>query len=198
MVYLSKKDKAAIFGMILGDGYLQSTGKRNARLRLEHSQRQKDYIMWKISLLPRLFLGKSKAVSRIHPKTKRVYHYFRHQSNSTPYLGKLRKIFYPRGKKYLPDKLPSIIKHPIALAVWYMDDGYYYPRDKSSFLYLGKVSRTEAETASKVFRIFGTENKVIDKKTKGFILYFPHRALKSLNELIGDFIIPSMRYKLPF
>ena len=55
---LTKKQNAAIVGMILGDGYLQSTGKNNARLRLEQKLDHADYLVWKISLLPKLFQGK--------------------------------------------------------------------------------------------------------------------------------------------
>ena len=43
--------KSAIIGMILGDGYLQKTGEKNARLRLEHGYKQKEYLLWKTEKL---------------------------------------------------------------------------------------------------------------------------------------------------
>src|SRR3989338_9808211 len=99
MISLSKEQKSILFGIILGDGYLQSTGKHNARLRLEHGHQQKDYLFWKVGKLSQLFQGKPVYLERVHPLTKKTYKYLRHQSQSTPYLGKIRKIFYSEGKK---------------------------------------------------------------------------------------------------
>jgi len=99
MISLSKKQKSILFGIILGDGYLQKTGKKNARLRLEHGGNQKEYLLWKVEKLGRFFQGKPKYLERIHPISRRKYSYWRHQSQSTPYLGKLRNIFYQMAKR---------------------------------------------------------------------------------------------------
>ena len=44
---ITKRQYEIILGTIMGDGYIQMTGKKNARLRFEHSEKQKDYINWK-------------------------------------------------------------------------------------------------------------------------------------------------------
>jgi len=142
MLSLSKEQKSILFGIILGDGYLQKTGKKNARLRLEHGKDQKEYLLWKVRKLGKIFQGRPKYLERIHPSTKRKYCYWRHQSQSAPFLGKLRKIFYPEGKKIIPEKLERYLS-PLTLAVWFMDDGYYYLRDKCGYLYLGNIARFE-------------------------------------------------------
>ena len=100
---LTKRQQSAVIGMILGDGYLQATGAKNARLRLEQSVKQNDYLLWKAALLPVLFQGKPVLLNPIHPKTKATYQYARQQSNASPVLGDLRKLFYPRGCKKIPD-----------------------------------------------------------------------------------------------
>ena len=195
---LTKKQKSAIIGMILGDAFLQKTGKKNARLRLEHRASHRDYLIWKMKIVPLLFQGKSVFLKRIHPVTKKMYYYVRHQSNSSPILGKLRKIFYPKGKKIIPSKLSQLLKEKIGLAIWYFDDGYYYQREKSSYLYLGRVSRQEAEIASNtIFNNFGLINRIRDKKNKGFVLYFSPTETKKLKRLIQEYTIPVMKYKLP-
>jgi len=33
------------------------------------------------------------------------------------------RLFYPQGKKRIPDLLAELLAEPLALAVWYMDDG---------------------------------------------------------------------------
>jgi hypothetical protein len=59
---VSKKQREILIGTILGDGYLQKTGKRNARLKLEHSEKQKDYIFWKYEELKNLMQDRPKRI----------------------------------------------------------------------------------------------------------------------------------------
>jgi recombination protein RecA len=196
MISLSKEQKSILIGTILGDGYLQKTGKRNARLRLEHGYRQKDYLLWKVKKLGNLFQGRPRYLERIHPKTKRKYRYYRHQSQSTPYLGKLRTLFYPTGKKKIPGQLKKFLD-PLALAVWYMDDGYYYPRDKCSYLYLGDIKKEEAEIVKKaLFEKFGLVVR-IKRKKRGYALYFSPQETQKLKKLIKEFVLVQLKYKLP-
>ena len=197
---LTKKQKSALIGMILGDGYLQKTGKRNARLRLEHKVSHIEYLIWKAKLLPRLFGGKPQILERKHPLTKRIYRYARWQSNSSPILGKLRKLFYPDpdNKKKIPENLEQLLKDDIAFAIWFYDDGYYFPRNKCSYLYLGKVSLKEAQIAQKaIAQKFNILSKLLDKKDKGYVIYFPSSENKKIKEILQKYYIPIMAYKIP-
>src|SRR3989344_8577741 len=99
---LTRNQEAILVGSVLGDAFLQKTGARNARLRFEHGAKQKKYLLWKVKALTRFFQGKPTHLSRVHPKTKATYEYWRAQSNATPELGKLRVVFYPKGKKQIP------------------------------------------------------------------------------------------------
>ena len=195
MIHLSLTQKQIIYGIILGDGHLQKTGKKNARLRLEHGKNQKEYLFWKVDQFKKIFQGKPKYMERIHPKSKGKYGYWRHQSVSTPYLGKLRRIFYPQDKKQIPNDLKKYLS-PRTLAVWYMDDGYFYSRDNDCHLYLGRVSREEAENVSQaILDLFNLSNKVIDKKKKGYVIYFSPKIAKKLKKLLKKYIIPQFNYK---
>lgn len=183
--------------MILGDAYLQKTGKKNARLRLEQGAQQKDYLFWKIRKFPKLFQGKPKYLERKHPISGEIYKYWRHQSNSTLELGKWRAVFYPDGKKHIPENLKDLLKDSLSLAVWYMDDGYYYNRDKVSYLYLGRVDKKEAETAKIIFeKNFEIFPKILDKKQKGFVLYFSPKETIKFHKKIEKFILPLFYYKI--
>jgi len=192
---LSQREKSLILGMVLGDGYLQPTGKNNARLRLEHGRSQGFYLEWKVKSLASLFSGKPKTLTRLHPLSHKTYGYVRHQSHSTPVLGKLRHEFYPEGKKRLPSSIIEKLD-PLSLAVWYMDDGYYYLRDRCGYLYLGNVTRSEAEIARQSMAKFSIEAKILIKK-KGFALYFAPPEILKLKTLVGKFILPGFAYKLP-
>ncbi|MDD2731729.1 MAG: hypothetical protein PHI53_00870 [Candidatus Pacebacteria bacterium] len=196
MINLSKEQKSVLLGTIIGDGYLQKTGKLNARLRLEHGYKQKEYLLWKIKMLGYLFQGKPKYLERIHPITKRKHRYWRHQSQSTPYLGKLRKVFYPKEKKEIPENFGKYIT-PLMLAVWYMDDGYYYKRDRCSYLYLGNVNKKEADIVSKtILNKFKIETKIKERK-KGYAIYFSPSESQKLKLLIKNYIINYFNYKIP-
>ena len=191
------RQRAILAGTILGDGFVQQTGSKNARLRLEHGEKQKEYLSWKGQQFPRLFNGAPQHLKRVHPQTKKTYTYWRWQSNATPLLGIWRTQFYPGGKKRIPENLAEYVSDPLALAVWYMDDGYYSPEQKHSFLYLGRVSRDEAEYAAEAIRQnFDLVPRIYDKKNKGYALFFPVAETKKLHALIAPEILPSFAYKL--
>jgi len=195
---ITSNQMAVLVGTVLGAGYLQKTGKFNARLRLEHKLDHKEYLLWKAKMLPKLFQGKFTTLERVHPVTHKKYAYARWQSNSTPSLGKLRQIFYPEGKKKIPQDLAKWLNSPLALATWYMDDGYYYERDRCAYLYLGRVGKKEAEIAQETLkRNFKLVTKVLDKKDKGFVLYFTPLELLKLKKIIEPYLQPVMSYKLP-
>lgn len=184
--------------MILGDGYLQKTGSKNSRLRLEHKSDHYDYLVWKTQLLPQLFQGKPNVMERVHPITHKIYSYVRIQSNSSPYLGKFRSLFYPNDRKHIPNNLASLLNDNIAFAIWYYDDGYYYKRDRCSYVYLGRVVSEEADIASKAVRDkFKLVNRVLDKKNKGFVLYFSPSENDNIKRIIEKYPVPIMAYKIP-
>ena len=186
-----------LIGTVLGAGFLQKTGAKNARLRLEHGNEQKEYVFWKAAQFPRLFQGAPSYLERVHPKSGATYKYWRHQSNTTPEFGKWRVLFYPTGKKSIPQNLTHLLSNPLALAVWYMDDGYYYDRDKVSYLYLGRVSEKEAQIAQNAIeKNFHLTSRIYDKKKKGFALYFPRKETVRLHNTIRKHVLPLFSYKL--
>ncbi len=194
---LTKQQTSVLIGTILGDGFLQKTGEKNARLRLEHSQKQKDYVLWKGKIFGRLFQGKPNYLERIHPNSGETYKYCRWQSSAGPAFGKWRKYFYPNGNKIIPNNIGNFLTEPISLAVWYMDDGYFNKIDRNSYIYLGRVTRAEAEISGKAIeKNFGIVATVYDKKNKGFTLFFGVLETKKLQTLIRPFIIESLQYKL--
>lgn len=194
---LTKTAQEVLVGTILGDGFLQKTGSQNARLRFEHSCAQSAYLRWKMAKIGHLFQGKVSQIERKHPISQETYCTMRAQSDSSALLGKWRKLFYPGEKKKIPDDLKEYLG-PLALAVWYMDDGYYYQRDRCSYIYLGMVSGAEAEIVQNAIREnFEIVTIILDKKKKGMVIYFSPQESKKLQVLISQYVIEEMRYKLP-
>lgn len=155
--------------------------------------------MWKAHALSGVAAGRTTYLSRVHPLTRAVYHYARHQSVASTFYGEMWKVFYPQGKKRIPNLLSELLTEPLSLAVWYMDDGYYFPRERECYLYLGTVSAEEAETAqAAVAANFDVCPRVLDKRRKGYALYFSARQARALADVIGADLLPYFRYKLPF
>lgn len=195
---MNNKQKAILSGMILGDCFLQKTGEKNARIRLEHSEKQRDYLSWKGSQFPEFFQGKPKRLIRYNPVYKKTYSYVRWQSNASPEIGKYRKVFYPKGVKIIPEEFAHLFKDPLSLAIWFMDDGYYYQRDKVAYIYLSKLAENEMRTLLSTLKAnFSLEPTFKLKKRGELVLGFNVKETKKLMTLIEKHIIPSMKYKLP-
>ncbi|MFN3977006.1 MAG: LAGLIDADG endonuclease [Aquificaceae bacterium] len=195
---VTKRQREILIGTILGDGYLQKTGKRNARLKLEHSERQKDYIFWKYEELKNLMQDKPKRIERYNPIWKKSYVYYRCQSHSMPLLGRYKRYFYDeKGKKRIPENIEALLKAPLSLAVWYMDDGHYYPRDGVAYIYLPKYSEEDLQRLLRALeKNFDLKPKVIYKR--GYpCIYFPRQETEKLMEIIKPWMPDFMKYKTP-
>lgn len=194
---MNKRQKTILVGMILGDAYLQKTGKTNARIRLEHGIKQSDYLVWKAQQFPEFFQGQPKTLIRYNPVFHKQYTYIRWQSNASPEIGKYQKIFYQQGKKIIPQDLSILLINRLSLAVWYMDDGYLYHRDKIAYIYLPQYSKEEIASLLLVLeKNFQLKPAIKTKKQSSLVLMFPVKETNKLLFLVKPYIIPSMAYKL--
>ncbi len=197
---LNKTQKFIIYGLILGDGYLQATSQNNARLRVEHSDKQKHYIDWIYDQLKNVFNDKPKKIVRRHPKTKKYYTYYRLQSNSSPVLGKIRRDFYTPKGKIIPNNISKYLKSNLTLAIWYMDDGHYYRRDKSAHFYLSLLDKDSQKNLLKcLFDNYDLNGKIYCRPDrKACQLNFRSKDKDKLFSLIKPYILSEFNYKLPF
>jgi len=169
---MTRKQKDIVIGMILGDAYLQKTGKQNARLRLEQGISQKNYLEWKVGQLQNYFQSNIKILERKNPIWKKTYKYVRIQSLSSLDFGKLQNIFYNNSQKIIPKTITTIFKNPLSLAVWFMDDGYYYHRDKIAYLYIPDFDKESKRYLLEMFKNNFNLLPIIKKKKKGTVLIF--------------------------
>lgn len=193
---MTQTQKNVLIGMILGDAYLQKTGKLNARLRLEQSSKQKEYLEWKVSLLKNYFQSKMQVLKRTNPVWNKTYEYVRLQSTSSSELGKLQRIFYKDSVKIIPITINTLLKHPLSLAIWFMDDGYYYFRDRMAYLYIPNFDEESIQNLLLACKSNFALLPVCKQKKKGRVLIFNVSETQKLMKLITPFIIPSMRYKI--
>jgi hypothetical protein len=103
---------SVIIGTLLGDGAMRC--KTNALLEINHSAKQRRYVDWKYEQLiglvgtpPRQRQGNGGRVA------------YRFVTRSLPELTPYYQLFYELHRK----RVPSVELSPLALAVWFMDDG---------------------------------------------------------------------------
>ncbi len=188
----SEYQKAIIIGTILGDGCLcENWSKTNYRLLMTHSVDQKDYILWKYSIFKQWILSEPRFYERTRSLTIRTI--------SHPGLTTLRKIFYEGKTKIIPKNIFELMKNPITLAVWFMDDGNKIIKNgKLSGYHLNTQSFTYDENkilANTLEKLYGID-PVIEKNKNGYRLSIQKKISREIfRDVIDSFILASMKYK---
>jgi recombination protein RecA len=199
---LSKMQAQVILGALMGDGSLSKPVRKDdesARFRMGHGAKQSAYLDWKVSLLgnvphSRTVNAKGAAFADFTPLAE---------------LSELREtVYFGDGKKHLTwEYLKSLT--PLALAVWYMDDGSFTLRSKGvQERTAGGTGRIEicVEAMSPGSRVrlvqylrdtHKLDVKLISKGTRQIsAIIFTTAASEKFQKLVAPYIHPSMDYKL--
>lgn len=184
-----------IIGSILGDGSLSKidAGRHNSRLRVAHCLRQADYCTWKAQLLKKYnLLSQLKYDHTFDSRFKEPdYTIIKASSKAHPIFTKYRKLCYNNNKTKsvnidIMKKLDSF-----GLAIWYMDDGN---RTACSMtLATNSFSQEELKT---LVQILDKNFSLTFTIHKAGILYLKAECWKRFVELVEEYIIPCMRYKI--
>ncbi len=200
---LSQRQRELIIGSTLGDANIRIPGRNvNANFIVAHSGKQKDYVLWKYSLLKEWVLTPpKKSIRRYHKDKTRNLISWRFLTLSHPQLTEIYQIFYRNNKKIVPDNIEKLLVSPLSLAVWIMDDGN---RNKNAlFLNTQNFSLQEQrELCNCLERNFGlraTINKhSIYNERQLYRIRIDTTSTKKLCHLIHKYLLSSMHYKLPF
>ena len=126
---LSDQQFQVVLGSLMGDGNLSPNrrDRNGARFRLGHGAKQAEYLEWKTALMGNI----EHSVSE-NAKGARFVDF-----TPLPELAELqRAVYLGDGKKFLSEEYLKALT-PLALAIWYMDDGSFTVRSK------GLQQRTE-------------------------------------------------------
>ncbi len=111
-----------VLGSLMGDGNLSPNrrDRSGVRFRLGHGPKQADYLDWKVSLFANI------ECSRRTSATGAAFADF----TPLPELNEFRQaVYFGDGKKHLSEEYLKALT-PLALAIWYMDDGCFTLRSK--------------------------------------------------------------------
>ena len=194
---LTQREYNILLGMVLGDAHVRQL-KRESRIEVSHSGKQKDYLFWKYENLKRWIISKPRFLKVYDKRFDKIYTRWRFRTKSHKVFSSLRKLFYSNNKKIVPQRIEKTLKSPLSLAVWFMDDGGR--RNDCYGVFLNTLSFTKAE--NEVLRKCLKKNFSLDSRIHwiqdGYRLYILSKEAKRFSKLVYSHIIPSMSYKLPF
>ena len=186
-----------VLGGLMGDGALSPTASgHGARFRFGHGSKQTEYCDWKASLFANI------GVSRSTNGTGAVFC----DVQPLPELADLRRAVYVEGKKVFGhDYLKQLT--PLALAIWYMDDGSFSLRAKgvqertregsgrSEICVQAMEPTTRVRLHAHLSDTWGIHPKLVERGGMAYLV-FPKDETAKLHALIAPFVHPSMEYKL--
>ena len=198
---LGEQQLQLILGSLMGDGNLSPNrrGRFGTRFRMGHGARQVAYLDWKATLLGNI----------PHARTVNVKGAVFADFTPLPELSELHEaVYFGDGKKHLTwDYLKSLT--PLALAVWYMDDGSFTLRSKGvQERTAGGTGRIEicVEAMSPGSRdrlayylrdTYGLDVKLRYRGArKQSVIQFSTSASEKFQKLVAPYVHPSMEYKL--
>lgn len=194
-MYLTRRQKNILIGLILGDGCLEKNGK-NVRLRIEHGIKQMEYLKWLANEFANLSSGEVRRFSTIHSRTGKRYTRIHFSSLSLECFNEYHDLFYINRRKIIPEGIGTFLKNSLSLAIWFMDDGY--KRNDCQALRIGTESflfKEQLLLKNCLSKNFGINCCVHRKKDK-WNLYIPQKDAVKFCSLIGNKVIPKMKYKL--
>lgn len=120
---LSSIQQEVLVGTLLGDGRLECRSKNGgARLRVHHADSQYDFLYWKYNIFRNVVTREPWKVMWQSYVTGTLYPSWFFHTKTLLSLRSLYQLFYPKGKKVVPDTIGTLLT-PRALATWFMDDG---------------------------------------------------------------------------
>ncbi len=194
--YLSAQQRQLVLGSLLGDGSISpkrpnGTGyTMKSRFRFGHGPEQDGYALWKAGLLE----GIPTSVGR-HSKGGWMV-------ETTPLveLDELRQAVYVAGRKVFSwDYLKEL--SPLALAVWYMDEGTFAARRTDGSAGRSEICVEAMEITSRqrvlswLRDTHGLSCRLTAKAGNAFIV-FDRDGTEALHALVARYVPAPMEYKL--
>lgn len=104
-------------------------------------------------------------------RTEKSYEKIRFDTLTLPCFNPYREIFYSGKKKIVPLNISELLSSPLALAVWYLDDGALR-KDSSAFrLHTNSYTLPEVQLLQETLLVNFHLNSAIHKQGGGFLLH---------------------------
>jgi hypothetical protein len=193
---LTQRCRDVIVGTVIGDACLERNWK-NVRLRIDHGEAQRSLVEWKFEQFSLLNPSSPKRVEVFDMRTNKTYIHYRFLTKTTEILNEYFELFYEDGKtKRIPNTIKQILTSPLAIAVWYMDDGSRRNDCRSGYFNTQGFSLEEVNFLREcLLRNFDLKTKV-HFAAKRPRIYIAQKQFEKFCDLIRPFVIPDLQYKL--
>lgn len=195
-IALSQEGKQILYGTLLGDGYLR---KKEKVVRLSHSEKQLQYLLWKRSFFDEKMLRK--LYRKVYPEGYVNYNFDVNLKDYKDFYEELKRLCYSHaGRKKISLSLLNRLG-PLGLAVWWMDDGCLsiYKGNRYGKLCTHCFNFEEHILMKEFFRNrFGIDVQIKIEKRKYYFFRLGVESLKKLISIIYKYVlaVPSMVYKI--
>lgn len=189
---------AILCGTLLGDSHIEKRGD-NVRFSFQQENNNVEYLFW---LWNRL--SEAKYCTRIKPKLRKrigkggkIRFYYRFNTYTFPSLNYIYYDFYKNHSSFkrVPDNIYDYLT-PLALACWIMDDGIRVGAgikiSTNNF-----VKEDVILLINVLFFKWGIKSSIQKcGKLNQWVIYISKLSVPLVQNLIKDFIVPSMLYKI--
>jgi len=192
---LSYDEEQVLIGTVLGDTYLRKEFENGGTGGMfAHSLKQKQYALWKGSVLKR-FVSRITERSQFHKVAKKTYFNIQIHFKTDTILNKYHKLFYNNKKKVIYQELLNILE-PLGLAVWFMDDGMKGTKG-GYYLCTNCFSENEINLIIGYFKQKWNLDCSIHRNLDNLrLLYIKKNSAISFKNLIKNHIHEELKYKL--
>ena len=181
---LTRLQREIIIGSLLGDGSMRC--KRHALFEVNHSIHQRPYVDWKYDHLSNLVFTAPKVRNGNGSRIA-----YRFTTRSLECLTPLYETFYPEGRK----RLCSVELTPLALAVWFMDDG---SRSRASVYF--NSQQFDAESQRVLLVALSDQHGIrasLNRDKSYSRIRIAVESIERLKGIISPHVLPMFAYKLP-
>jgi recombination protein RecA len=193
---LNQVHRNVILGSILGDGCMERNG-RYVRLKIGHGLEQQGYLQWKSKLLNPFCAHQPRFVEgAVHRKTGVRYSRVEVSTFSLPIFEEYWQKFYVQRKKQIPKDIDKLLTEPLAIAIWFMDDGYKRNDCNALRINTDSFAYEDQQILQKCLSKNFDVSVRIHRKGKFWNLYIPSAEASRFCELVKPYIISSMKYKI--
>lgn len=191
--------REVLVGLLLGDGHIeQPYVTSRARLKVEQREEMKTYVQWLYAIFQNWVRGTITPRTHSLKTTGKSYEYFGFTTFGHEEFMLYRQLFYPNGKKVIPDTLEDLLT-PLGLSVWFMDDGSAKShQSKGRILNTHSFTLKEVELLCAILQTKFCLDAWPRQQRDGVQIYISGKSADTLQALLEPHLIPAMRYKLPW
>lgn len=192
-----------LFGSLLGDSWAECRNKKTKSVRfiLQQENSNMEYLFWYHHFLStRNYCSSQVPKKYIRLSTgNKVRYYYKVSTYSFSNLTWFYNFFYKNLIKEIPtNEVLEIFLTPLAIAIWFMDDGDI--ASVGAKITTNSFKKKDIEriqyVIKKLYNIDITIQSTGAKDKEKYILYIPKKSMSLFSNLIKKYLVPSMYYKL--